>query len=69
MAYTERNFPTKKALIEAVKKGDDVYVMSVGTYPANKNGREYIEGPHYPQPHRFYVSVEVADGKIVKINK
>jgi hypothetical protein len=32
-----------------------------------QNGTIYVEGPHYPQPHRFYAACEVKDGYIVKV--
>ena len=35
--------------------------------PAVKDGRTAIEGPHYPEPHRWYADVEVKDGHIIKI--
>lgn len=28
---------------------------------------EYVEGPHFPQPHRWYAQVEVKDGKVIKV--
>ena len=67
MAYVDPNFKTKKALKEAVLNGDTVMVYSPGMFPATRNGTEYIEGPHYPEPHKWYASVEVVDGKVVKV--
>lgn len=63
--YVTPNFQTKKALKEAVAKGETVRVFSPGPFPANENGREFIEGPHYPQPHKWYAQVMVENG-IVK---
>jgi hypothetical protein len=65
--YVDPNFKTKKALKEAVAAGQAVYVFSPGPFPANNNGREHIEGPHYPKPHMWYATVEVLNGKVVKI--
>lgn len=67
MAYVEPNFPTKKALREAVAAGKYVAVFSPGPFPATVNGRETIEGPHYPEPHRWYAQVEVQNGQVVRV--
>lgn len=67
MAYVNPNFKTKKALREAVKNGQHVTVYSPGMFPANQNGRETVEGPHFPKPHSWYASVEVENGKVVKV--
>jgi hypothetical protein len=69
MAYANINFPSGKALKEAIKNGDEVRVMSAGMFPPKENGTEVIEGPWYPQPHKFWVRVEVKDGVIVKAIK
>lgn len=75
----EQDFKTKDALKAAVKMNDHylkteqldkivpIEVFSPGPYPAPKEGKAYIEGPHYPQPHKWYASVEVRDGKVVKV--
>lgn len=65
--YVNPNFKTKKALKDAVKAGQRVTVFSPGPFPAKKEGRESIEGPHYPEPHKWYASVEVKDGVVVKV--
>ena len=65
--YVDPNFPTKKALKEAVAAGLDVSVFSPGPFPAKRDGTEYVEGPHYPKPHSWYAQVEVKDGKVVKV--
>lgn len=65
--YVSPNFKTKKALKEAVAKGERVEVFSPGPFPAKQDGRETIEGPHYPEPHRWYAQVEVRDGIVVRV--
>jgi len=67
MAYVNPNFKTKKALKEAVAAGKHVTVFSPGPFGCNRNGTEYIEGPHYPQPHRWYAKVIVKDGKVIAV--
>jgi hypothetical protein len=67
MAYVSPNFKTKKAFKEAVAAGKSVSVFSPGPFPAKDNGTEYIEGPHFPEPHRWYAKVTVQDGIVVKV--
>ena len=65
--YTSPNFKTKKLLKEAVKEGKTVSVFSPGPFPAKKDGVEFVEGPHYPQPHTWYAKVELKEGYVVKV--
>lgn len=67
--YTTRNFKSGKALKEAFKAGELLEVYQPGGIfsPVVKDGWGVVEGPHYPQPHKFYVQVEVKAGVIVKI--
>jgi hypothetical protein len=65
--YTVKNFRTKKALKEAVAEGDEVDTYQPGgLFPAKMDGRVYLEGPHYPEPHRWYASATVKDGIVVQ---
>jgi hypothetical protein len=66
MAYATGNPKTKAALKAAVAAGA-VRVFSPGPFPAKTDGTEYVEGPQYPEPHRWYATVTVADGVIVKV--
>ena len=65
--YVNPNFKTKKAFKEAVARGDQIPVFSPGPFPAPTEGRTSIEGPHYPQPHRWYASVIIKNGLVVKV--
>ena len=65
--YTETNFKSKKALKEAVAAGRKVGVYSPGPFPCPENGEVSIEGPHYPEPHRWYARVRLQGGVIVKV--
>lgn len=67
MAYTEINFKTKKALKEAVAAGQEVRIYSPGPFGCKENGVEYLEGPHYPAPHRWYAEVEMRGGLVVRV--
>lgn len=64
--YTSVNYQTKKALKEAVASGEPVTVYQPGgLFPGKTDGKVYLEGPHYPQPHRWYASAVVKDGVVV----
>jgi hypothetical protein len=71
MAYTTINFKTKKALKDAVAAGKNCTVFQPGgffpdpTFP----GSCCVEGPHFPEPHRWYARVKLDEtGKIVKVD-
>lgn len=65
--YVSPNFKSKKALKESVAAGEVVLVFSPGPFPAKKDGTETVEGPHYPEPHRWYAQVVVENGRVVKV--
>ena len=67
--YTVKNFRTKKELKEAVAKGEHVEVYQPGPFGSGieLEGSFCAEGPHYPEPHRWYASIEVEDGKVVSV--
>lgn len=69
MAYTVRNYKTKKSLKEAFKVGERIEVFQPGgMFPLSPStGRQYLEGPHYPAPHTWYAAVDVVDAVVVKI--
>jgi hypothetical protein len=65
MAYVDPNFRTKKEFLAAVQSGESLLIYSPGPFPVNANGRNTVEGPHYPQPHKWYAAVIVRDGIVV----
>lgn len=68
MAYTVTNFKTKKALREALANGDVIPVYQPGPFgPDVKDGWTLLEGPHYPEPHRWYASGFIEAGKLRRI--
>lgn len=67
MAYVNPNYKTKKALKDALKEGADIEVFQPGLGTVPVNGRIALEGPHYPEPHRWYANGEMKDGKLVKV--
>lgn len=67
MAYASGNPKTKKALKDAIASGQKIRIFSPGPFPCPDNGKVVIEGPHYPQPHKWYASAIVKDGVIVSV--
>jgi hypothetical protein len=67
MAYVSPNFKTKKALREAVESGQYVRVFQPGLGDVPINGSIPLEGPHYPEPHRWYAAGTMVDGKLTKV--
>lgn len=68
MAYTSRNFKTKKAIKEALAAGEKLtcYQPSgIGSVPSN--GTVSLEGPHYPEAHKWYAQGEMKDGFLVGV--
>lgn len=68
--YADINFKTKKALKEAVAAGKQVGIFQPGPFGGNEpsNGKVVLEGPHYPEPHRWYATAVVENGIIVKVS-
>lgn len=70
MTYTVTNFRTKKALKEALASGQEIRVFQPGPFGSDvQDGKVYLEGPHYPEPHRWYASGTVENGVLVKLDK
>ncbi len=67
--YTTTNFKTKKALKEAVAEGKAVRYFQPGPFGGNepKDGSFCCEGPHYPEPHKWYATCTAKDGLIIKV--
>jgi hypothetical protein len=65
--YSNINFKSKKALKEAVASGRRIGIFAPGLGTPKDNGQEFVEGPHYPEPHTWYAEVTMKDGLIVKV--
>ena len=67
--YTTRNFKSKKELKEALARGDKVTFYQPGPFGGDevKTGKVYLEGPHYPQAHKWYAEADTVNGLIVKV--
>lgn len=69
--YTTVNYKTKKALKDAVAEGAFISIYQPGPFGLNagdlRNGQFSVEGPWYPEPHRWYAVVTMENGKIVRV--
>lgn len=68
--YTDVNFKTKKQLKEAVAAGRKIGVFQPGPFGNGVpvSGPVSVEGPHYPEPHKWYARVQLQDGYIIKVS-
>ena len=69
MAYTIKNFKTKKELKTAITNQEHISCYQPGLGPdlSNFTGKVYLEGPHYPKPHSWYAEAWMESGKVVKV--
>ena len=68
--YTLKNYVTKKALKADVKAGIDIPIYQPGPFgfdTSDLNGHVSLEGPHYPEAHKWYARALVRDGLIVSV--
>ena len=70
--YFDTNFKTmaaaKAALAAAKENGEPgLLTFQPGPFPARLNGQATAEGPHSPQPHKWYASITLVDGYAVAI--
>ena len=67
--YTTINFKSKKDLKTAVAEGKKITVFQPNDmFGANtQNGHITLEGPHYPQPHKWYAQAVLENGYIISV--
>jgi len=70
--YASKNFKTKKLFKEAVAAhaagtGPAVTLYAPGMGSPKENGKETVEGPHYPAPHTWYAEATVVNGVVTKV--
>jgi hypothetical protein len=65
--YTTVNYKTKKSLKADVAAGKEVTIFAPGLGTPKTDGVEFLEGPHYPEAHRWYAQVTMREGKVVKV--
>lgn len=68
MAYVDPDYPSKKALKQAILEGARPMPYNPsGMFPTKQDGEDVIEGPHYPKAHSWYARVRVEKGCVVKV--
>lgn len=67
MTYTTQNFATKRALVDALGRGEEVSVYEPGVFAQQPNGVVYLEGPHSPKAHSWYATAEVRNGIVQRL--
>lgn len=68
MSYVDPDYKTIKEFRTAVLAGKKHYPYNpLGICETRQNGTDLIEGPHYPKPHKWYVTVVVENGIVVKV--
>jgi len=67
--YTSINFKSKADVKRALAEGKKLTVYQPNDiFGANtQDGKVYLEGPHYPQPHKWYAEAWLENGYIVRI--
>ena len=71
--YTSINFKTKKAVKDAIARGREITVYQpndmFGRPEASPTytGSVTLEGPWYPEPHKWYGTGQVVNGRLVNI--
>lgn len=67
MAYVQPNFKSKAALKAALGALEPVSVFVPGLGSVPRDGTVPLEGPHYPEPHKWYAVGMMRDGKLVSV--
>lgn len=66
--YAAGNPKTKKALKESIARGKRIRAFQPGgMFPGATEGWVTIEGPHYPQPHRWYARARLENSIIIEV--
>jgi len=71
--YSSINFKSKKDLKQEIAEGRKITVFQPNDMFGNPKassgytGSATLEGPHYPQAHKWYAQVEVTQGYITKV--
>jgi hypothetical protein len=67
--YTTKNFKTKKELKEAIARGEKITIYQPGPFSGQepRDGSVVLEGPHYPEPHKWYATGVMKDGFLISV--
>lgn len=66
--YITPNYVSKAAAKRAIAAGETVTAFQPGYGPeAPANGTVSVEGPHYPEPHRWHGQATITNGRVTAI--
>lgn len=65
--YANKNFKTKKAFKEAVANGEKITIYAPGLGKPKVDGKDFVEGPWYPEAHKWYAEVTMEKGIVTKV--
>ena len=65
--YTVKNYRSKAEIKRDLAAGKIIEIMPVGQYPVPTDGPISLEGPHYPEPHRWYAQGMMKNGHLISI--
>jgi hypothetical protein len=67
--YTRINFRSKAELKRALVAGKQIAIFQPGgLFPTPESGVVYLEGPHYPAPHRWYAKATIVNGLVRSVS-
>jgi len=69
MSYIYPNFKTKKEAKQALQLGQTITCRRncPWGHETISEGTETIEGPHYPEPHKWYGKAIIKEGLVIKL--
>ncbi len=68
--YISPNLKSKAAVKRALAEGVNISIYQPGPFGGNEPDNAVglaVEGPHFPEPHKWYGQVTVVDGAVVSI--
>lgn len=65
--YTTKDYTSKAAIKKDLAAGVKITCYAPGLGEVPENGTVYLEGPHYPKPHRWYGVGKMENGFLVSI--
>lgn len=66
--YLTPNFKSKAAAKRAIAAGETVRVFAPGLGTVPDNGTASIEGPWAPEPHKWWGTAVITDGRVTKVS-
>lgn len=68
MAYIRSNPKSRAALVRSIEAGGVEFAFQPGPFgPDLVDGQHCAEGPHFPQPHRWYATIVTRRGVVIDV--